>query len=439
MTSWRHFPLKKLTLFTTTFYRVPPHFFQQRPKHLQPQMSVTESIEKHRAEIDQLKAKHEDLIAQCTRRTLEASGSTPVPKFDDLFIVRFIISNTPNVEAAEHSLVSTLNWRIENAETLHAVRRGAPPPFDDLIGPHCVVSLHKTTKQNEPVLIVRSGLTNVASLLSVASQLQISQWLLFQREVAFAICDEETRSRGVFVKCISINDFAGVSFGGFDRRFMQALGQASKWSEEYYCQLLGQSIMINLPSWAKVALNVAKVFMSQRMLDKLSSCPANPSAKSQKSFMECPWARVKFDANSLPTFLGGKCLCLEAGGCIQGVSNDFVGIVSASTSKKSVGAKEMAALDKLAAITQTFSIPAKSSETLSITRTSGGLFHYAVKVHGDHGINLLIQQSGKTILNQKIKGGDGGHLTVKGDGLTVKLENTSMTKSKQVVFRHAFE
>jgi len=406
--------------------------------------SVAEAIAENRLLIDELAAKHADLIAECQRRTLEAAiengnPTDTIPQFDDLFVVRFLQSNLPDVQKAEDSLVATLNWRIAQAVALDTVRNGGPPPNDDLCGGHCVVALHKTSKQNEPVLIVRSGLTNTATLLQVASGPQITDWILFQREAALGICDAETRRTGQFVKCISINDFAGIRLFGFDRRFMQALGAASKLSEQYYCQLLGTGIMINLPGWAKPVLSMAKLLMSQRMLEKIKFCPASPSAKNEKEvFTNCPWAKTKFDPENLPTFLGGKCECKQFGGCVQGVPNDFVGIVTPTTSVRSTASKDLATMSHLSNTVKSFTLAPKASEIVQLG-PEGRILHYGVSVQDNHGVHLTIIHGGKTVVDKKIKGTDAGHFELAGQ-VTIKLDNaSSMTKTKHVELKYAFE
>ncbi|KAI8802259.1 CRAL-TRIO domain-containing protein [Cladochytrium replicatum] len=270
------------------------------------QIDVGETLKTHADEIQKLK---KNLAS-------EIAGST---FYDDIFILRFILSNG---STAEVNLRETIKWRRENAKALEIASTGGPPPHDDIVGRLCVMDFHGTTSDGSPLLIIRSGLTNVPDLMSRATPEQIGEWMLIQREEGFAICDAATRKSGKLVKLIVVNDFQHAKMLGADRRFFKGLGMASKGSETYYPQLLGIQVMINPPSWMNMVFPIAKLFMSKRTLDKIKVCPGIVNSGTDLS--KCPFLSTYLKADDFPTFLGGNCTCSDKGGCIRGVDNNRI-------------------------------------------------------------------------------------------------------------------
>ncbi|KXS16005.1 CRAL/TRIO domain-containing protein [Gonapodya prolifera JEL478] len=276
---------------------------------------VSEELAKHRDRVDALRAACLDVIP----------GGEKDPFYDDIFLLRFCISNE-SLTVAENNLRETIKWRTANAETLNRVGKGGPPPHNDVVGPFCLaVGLHKSLLDGSPFQIIRSGITNAAGLMEVATPEQVGDWILFQREEAFVICDALTRKTGVITKLVSVNDFSHINFSAsMDRRFFKGLGLSSKASEIYYPQLVGMGVMINLPSWMSAVMSLGKNFMSAKTLSKLRFCPATTL---NQSIAQCPVASKILSEESVPSFLGGLCGTVQLPhapgiiGCLNGVPN----------------------------------------------------------------------------------------------------------------------
>ncbi|KAJ3124836.1 hypothetical protein HK098_000824 [Nowakowskiella sp. JEL0407] len=281
-----------------------------------PKISVADSLAKHADHIARLQAALADVL---TTDELKK-------EFDEVFILRFVLSNG---DKAEGPLRETIQWRTKNSKLLESVRNGAYPPHNDIIGPYTATAMHKTLIDGSPVFIIRSGLSDPNEMLKVATVDQIAEWLLYQREEAFGICDRVTRETGFICKVVSVNDFNGVKLLSMNRHFFRALGIASKLSETYYPQLLGISVMINLPSFMSLMMTLAKTFMSKRTLDKLRFCKGVTVGPNAQDISKCPYASGMILKESVPTFLGGSCVCpanaargYGGNGCIQGIDND---------------------------------------------------------------------------------------------------------------------
>lgn len=191
----------------------------------------------------------------------------------------------------------------------------SPPP---LRGP----GYHKSrTLAGEPVFIVRAGLCNPAGLMKIVTPAQFLTWLMYQKELAFRICDAETRERRVLVKMLSVVDLSGVTLAmGAETQYQKTIGESGKLSEEVYPQLLARSIVMHPPFFFWALFSVFKVFMSAKMLEKMGVCPGRSASSPLAS--ACPFASARFALDALPTFLGGNCRCTAAGGCVAATPND---------------------------------------------------------------------------------------------------------------------
>lgn len=78
---------------------------------------------------------------------------------------------------------------------------GKPPPKHDVIGQYCVAEIHAARSvSHEPLYIVRAGLCNPGEVMRRVSTADFLAWLMFMKELAFRICDAETRKRRVLVR-----------------------------------------------------------------------------------------------------------------------------------------------------------------------------------------------------------------------------------------------
>ena len=240
--------------------------------------------------------------------------------------------------ASEAAARKCLDWRAANAAMLADAAAGKPPPKHDIIGPYCVAEIHSARSvSHEALYIVRAGLCNPAGLMRLVSTADFLQWLMYQKELAFRICDAETRERRVLVKMISIVDLSGVTLAmGSDSSYQRTIGDSGKLSEEVYPQLLARQAIIHPPSFFWVLFSIFKHFMSAKVMEKLGFCPGRSAERPSAS--ACPFASVRFRLEDLPTFLGGTCRCTARGGCVAGMPNDQKAPASAAGAAVTVSA-----------------------------------------------------------------------------------------------------
>ena len=86
-----------------------------------------------------------------------------------------------------------------------------------------------------------------------------------------------------------------------------------------YPQLLDKVVILNAPKVFNVIFNLIKPLVSNRTVDKLLVCKGD-SLKDDLN--DCPFLFKFIRLEDLPTFLGGKCTCVN--GCIGNISNRYI-------------------------------------------------------------------------------------------------------------------
>lgn len=233
------------------------------------QPNIDELLEKHASSVANLRQVLADTLASHDPRAVR------VP-YDDIWLLRFILSN--GEAGAEKAARATLKWRAEKAEMLARAAAGEPHHLHDTISKYSIseIYVHRTCA-DEPVQLIRAGISNVRKLMDVFSEAEVVEYMNFQKEEAFLACDEATRRTrrlvkvalppphgsatsecGRDVRCpphasalplapirspmrwqlVSVVDMHSSKFADNDSRFFKALGKASKESEVFYPQVL---------------------------------------------------------------------------------------------------------------------------------------------------------------------------------------------------------
>ena len=90
---------------------------------------------------------------------------------DDVFLLRFLLSNGRTAAGAAENLSSCIRWRIQNKEKIAAIHNGipfkgpegyGPPPHWEKLKPFMCAVTHGALKDGSPIVIVRAGISNIA-------------------------------------------------------------------------------------------------------------------------------------------------------------------------------------------------------------------------------------------------------------------------------------
>jgi len=177
-----------------------------------PALNVKALLIKHRESIDAIK--------QACAKDL-ASPTVGGIVYDDLFIVRYILSRKGDVEKAIESIRSCIAWRSENKDWIERAKAGEKAPKHAEISKLSIGGLYKNTVLGEPLYIVRAGISDPKQLMKKFTPEDVLFWLNWNKEVGFQLCDKRTRASGRITKMFNIVDLRDSSMWKNDSAFFQ--------------------------------------------------------------------------------------------------------------------------------------------------------------------------------------------------------------------------
>jgi hypothetical protein len=260
---------------------------------------VSDLLAQHSASVNNVLEKSRAILR--TKPELEeAARRAPL---DDLFALRFFLSvRSGDVEEAVKHLIETLEWRSKRLEILEDAANGKFKRPEEA-SKYSIVGYVGLLDGLHPVLVVRAGRCNTKGLASMMTFNEMVDMQLLQSEQIFRECDRKTRETGLLCKQIGIIDLEGFSLFRFDSKYSKVIGRASALSAVYYPQLLGKTVIINMPMAFRLLFRGMSVFMPASTLEKQAICPGNTLKQSAS---ECPFLK-KFGngVELMPPFLGG--------------------------------------------------------------------------------------------------------------------------------------
>ena len=264
------------------------------------QADVDALLEKHSAAVANLKAK---IMADDLSAARFTAGTNARIPYDDLWLLRFILSNGDGKDA-EKAARATLEYREKHTDLLTRCANGEEHPMMGKMSKLSISEIwQSSTRIDEPVQLIRAGKSNVKKLMDTYHPDQVVEYMNYQKEQAFILCDDATRRTRRLVKMVTVVDMHSSRFADNDNRFFKTLGRASKDSELYYPQLLAITVGINVPSYLNLIWPIAKRLMPAKTLAKFRICGARDTVT--QSAAGCPFATEVFTPETLVDFLGG--------------------------------------------------------------------------------------------------------------------------------------
>jgi len=273
---------------------------------------IEKKVESGAASLDDLLADHKEGI----RKLKEELGEKMPKQWDEIWLLRYCLS-FPNAVERLQAALKCIAWRETNAWMLSDAAAGNPAPSHSIISQYVTSGFHAPTiaLQGNPLFIIRGGAGNPKALMdSGVSTEHLLLHAMYFREQAFQECDKQTRERRRIVKMVNVIHMEDSQFSLMDRRYFHIIGQCGRIAEFVYPQLLLRTVAVNPPSFFHAIYSIFRPLMTKKMIEKQALCPGRSTARPSASV--CPFVSKYYDADSLPTFLGGKCRCLDQGGCL---------------------------------------------------------------------------------------------------------------------------
>ncbi|KAH9248492.1 hypothetical protein BASA81_013818 [Batrachochytrium salamandrivorans] len=259
------------------------------------------------ATVKELLAANAAGIAQLRRENKEYDQVDIGVVYDDLFVLRFLLSAKGDTKVAGKKLKETLKWRVDNLATLNLAKYGSIP-FHSTVVKHISDGM-VGWMGNDLLTCVRSGLGDMAGMVGCLPEEDLVMFLTLVNEAHFRLVDNRTREVGVICKVITVVDLYGFSMSRFSRKFGPIMGKSSHASNIYYPQLLRHTVFLNLPTALRMMMNAFSLMLPKETVEKQRLCPGRPHGGKQTA-ADCPFLKAKLGSGDaavqlMPPFLGG--------------------------------------------------------------------------------------------------------------------------------------
>ena len=270
---------------------------------------VKDLLEKHASSIE---AVRRAILSDENGKPLFSSDSD---RYDDIWILRFVLSHKGNAKKASKAALDTLQFREEmklneKGDIRHQIRNagvesgscdcdfGEDPLFDK-INPHCGRNSAITTQPDPdrgPIVYIDVREFDQEGMLTLSED-DYRMAKVLGNERMYQVIDEVTRRTGRLTKVTCFLDLEGYSmnreYSARDTRLNQEL-------QDFYPQLVAKNYMFNTPKWFAAIWVVAKKVLPKRLTEKFEFLPASASEKFHEAIAE------HVSEDHLPERYGGK-------------------------------------------------------------------------------------------------------------------------------------
>ena len=232
----------------------------------------------------------------CTLRAKFIQEFSEFPELNTQWnILRFCRARNFNMAKVELMLRNMFNWR-----RMQNMRRIASMGRDEFAGIEkiYVSGVYNTDKMGRPILIERLGATDMEEILKDKYKELREDYFIQRIErqifIQFPTASEKVGQRidNIFM----IMDLKGISVSTmFSSRFKNFLKYLTKFSQDYYPEMLGKMFIVNAPTMIKVIWNMVKFWLDKRTAEKIE-IHSNIPVKRLMEYV---------DMDRLPDFLGG--------------------------------------------------------------------------------------------------------------------------------------
>jgi len=259
---------------------------------------------------------------ECVRQRILQSDDDKTPlwdpkRYDELWILRFLMSNKYKVKEASKAALKTMKFRHENklnelGDTRHLIKnygvqrkegdeKEEELPYysvwNSVCGENCI-----TISQPDPnrgiMVYMDVGRIDIDRLMGIMTKEEMKEYRMHATEASYQVLDEVTRRTGRLTKITQILDESNVSLLKVNRKAIKQDADISKEFEDYYPQALSSIYIFNAPSWVNALWAVLRPIFPKRLAEKIDFVPAAQTLYK-------PLLRHVSEAN-LPERFGGK-------------------------------------------------------------------------------------------------------------------------------------
>ena len=231
--------------------------------------------------VKELLAAHASEV-RALREAVKGDALFDAAKHDELWLLRFLLSQKKDVAKAAKAVATTLAWRKSNrmdelaAELKELERKQRPleehrfirKGFETYIAPGGMRFVHPNPTRG-PILVASMVQFDYNAAMRKLTRAEYTNINLAMNEWNAMQCDVVTRATGRLTKAARLVSCKGFRVGSLNRQWLKLDGDVAKEMQDCYPQLLGVIICLDPPQWALVMWRAVKILFPPRMVEKV--------------------------------------------------------------------------------------------------------------------------------------------------------------------------
>lgn len=262
-----------------------------------------------RTKIDHLLVEYSKQI-EGVKREIEDHSHYEANHYDELWILRFILSHKANIKKATKAAIATMNFRHERklnqlGDIRHtlALESMLQPllRFTEEIMENPTDGMVSLPDENRGtihyVLLNKFDMKKFGKKFSEEDTLNV---YILLNEAIYQINDSTSRRTGRLTKHLKVTDLTDVPFQHLDLGVLKRDSRAAKAIEDFYPQLLGSSFFINPPTWVNTLWYILSPLIPKKVHEKMKFLSPRSNTKDKDLFYKY------ISDENLPAMFGGK-------------------------------------------------------------------------------------------------------------------------------------
>jgi len=211
-----------------------------------------------------------------------------INRYDDIWLLRFILSHRNNLNLAKKAALKTMKFRAEKKlNELGDIRHRLPTKDPSLEKDMFTVTMkmndcvsyggyyHTLPDAKRGVItFMKVEKVDMKTMGSAISGDDLLDAYIFLNESTFQILDHITRSTGRLTKQLKCIDFEGARLRQISMNFVRKDAAINKKLEDYYPQMLGMLVVVNAPTWFSNLFKTIRPLLPRRLLEKIDILPS---------------------------------------------------------------------------------------------------------------------------------------------------------------------
>jgi len=220
------------------------------------------------------------------------------PRYDDIWILRYVLSHKKDTNAASRAAIATMEFRETHqlndqnlrAKVIHldgdrdADRMPSIQKLNACAEKYAALATLPDQRRGVIMYVFLDKL-DMGRLDETMTQEELKLCLVYTNESIYQVLDDITRKTGRLTKLCKVVDMEGMTMGKMNRSYLSKESAASKEVDDYFPQLLGGILVANPPKWIGVIWKLCRLLMPARIFEKVDFLPSN-SEKVQKRLLK---------------------------------------------------------------------------------------------------------------------------------------------------------